>query len=70
MALEALHDVITSRKHRTWTKTHEQIMIKYIDLCIELKKGRMAKDGLHQYKNICQQTAIPSLEKIIKSAMA
>ena len=30
-------------------------MFKYVDLCIELKKGRHAKDGLIHYRNICQQ---------------
>lgn len=38
MALEVLHDVLTSRRHRTWSNTHELIMKKYIDLCILLKK--------------------------------
>ena len=37
MALEVLHDVLTSRRHRTWSPVHEQIMFKYIDLCIQLQ---------------------------------
>lgn len=36
----------------------EQIMFKYVDLCIELKKGRHAKDGLIHYRNICQQVRL------------
>ena len=38
LALEVLHDIITSRRHRSWTKVHEQIMIEYINLCIDMRK--------------------------------
>ena len=53
-ALDALYDAIKSKKHRQWTKTHEQIMEKYLELCVELKKSHIAKEGLYQYKNISQ----------------
>eukprot|EP00729_Bicosta_minor_P004610 gene4610-7239_t len=66
MALEVLHDVLTSRRHRTWSNTHELIMKKYIDLCILLKKGRLARDGLHQFKNIAGTTAVSSMENVIR----
>ena len=33
---------------------------------ILFSKGRHAKDGLHQYKNICGANAIGSLETVIK----
>ena len=65
-ALQALHDVITSKRHRTWQKVLEQIMFKYVELCIELKKGRLAKDGLIQYRIVCQQVNVNSLEEVIK----
>ncbi|PIN18403.1 Translation initiation factor 3, subunit a (eIF-3a) [Handroanthus impetiginosus] len=68
-ALEALHSFITSRRYRAWTKTHERIMTKYIDLCVDMKKGRHAKDGLIQYRGICQQVNITSLEEVIKHFM-
>ncbi|KAK2180443.1 hypothetical protein NP493_443g06025 [Ridgeia piscesae] len=54
-ALDALYDVIKSKKHRTWQKIHEPIMEKYLQLCVDLKKSHIAKEGLYQYKNICQQ---------------
>lgn len=106
-ALQTLHDVITSKRHRTWHKVlfaaslamyrspagaasrvvrasstaiHrvapdrptlllqvlEQIMFRYVDLCVELKKGRYAKDGLIHYRNVCQQVNVSSLEEVIK----
>ncbi|CAF1204948.1 unnamed protein product [Adineta steineri] len=64
-ALETLFEVITSRRHRTWTKTHEPLMEKFLDLCVELKKSQIAKDGLHQYKTISQTVSVKSLEDVI-----
>ncbi|ESO12017.1 hypothetical protein HELRODRAFT_63527 [Helobdella robusta] len=65
-ALDALYDVIKSKKHRTWQKIHEPIMEKYLELCVDLKKSHIAKEGLYQYKNICQQVNTKSLEDIVK----
>jgi len=61
-----LQDIITSKRHRTWHKVLEQIMTRYIDLCVELKKGREAKDGLIHYRNVCQHVNVSSLEEVIK----
>ncbi|KAK3246629.1 Eukaryotic translation initiation factor 3 subunit A [Cymbomonas tetramitiformis] len=65
-ALQALHDVLTSKRHRTWQKTLEKIMFKYVELCVDMKKGRFAKEGLIQYRIICQQVNVSSLEEVIK----
>lgn len=65
-ALNILHEVISNRRNRTWSLTHEQIMITYIDLCLTLNKTREAKDGLHQYRNLSQSQAPGSLEKVVK----
>jgi len=64
-ALELLHDVLSSRRHRTWSPVYEQIMITYLDLCLDGHKSREAKDGLHQYRNLSQSQAPGSLEKVI-----
>ncbi|XP_070541115.1 eukaryotic translation initiation factor 3 subunit A-like [Ptychodera flava] len=66
-ALDALYDVIKSKKHRTWQKIHEPIMEKYLQLCVDLRKSHIAKEGLYQYKNICQQVNIKSLEDVVRS---
>ncbi|KAH6826590.1 eukaryotic translation initiation factor 3A [Perilla frutescens var. hirtella] len=68
-ALEALHSFITSRRYRAWTRTHEKIMFKYVELCVDMRRGRHAKDGLIQYRGICQQVNITSLEEVIKHFM-
>ncbi|CAF4451610.1 unnamed protein product, partial [Rotaria sp. Silwood2] len=64
-ALETLLEVVKSRRHRTWTKTHEPLMEKFLELCVELKKNQIAKDGLHQYKTIAQTVSVKSLEDVI-----
>ncbi|GAB6024924.1 Eukaryotic translation initiation factor 3 subunit A [Chamberlinius hualienensis] len=65
-ALDALYDVIKSKRHRTWQKIHEPIMNKYLELCVDLKKSHVAKEGLFQYRNICQQVNIKSLEDVVR----
>ncbi|GMF11808.1 unnamed protein product [Phytophthora lilii] len=65
-ALEILHDALIAKKNRTWQPTHEDLMILYLDICLELQMGRVAKDGLHQYRNLCIQHNPASLETIIK----
>lgn len=50
-----LHSVITSRKFRNWQPVLEKIMLRYLSLCVEMRKGKMAKDGLHQYRVTSQQ---------------
>lgn len=68
-ALQALHDLITSKRHRAWQKTLEKIMFKYVDLCVDMRRGRFAKDGLIQYRIVCQQVNVNSLEEVIKHFM-
>lgn len=68
-ALQALHDLITSKRSRAWQKTLERIMFKYIELCVDMRRGRFAKDGLIQYRIVCQQVNVTSLEEVIKHFM-
>lgn len=68
-ALTLLHDVLSSRRNRTWSPSYEQIMITYLSLCLKLHKSREAKDGLHQYRNLSQSQAPGSLEKVIRYLM-
>lgn len=66
-ALAALNEIFTSRRFKqTPLQSLEPIMIKFVDLCVDLKKGRMAKEGLMQYKNVSQNTNAQSIELVIK----
>jgi hypothetical protein len=66
-ALQSLRDVITSKRSRAnWSKTYEDIMFKLMDLCVDMKRRNDAKEALMQYRNMCQQVNINSLEEVIK----
>ncbi|KAL5719409.1 Eukaryotic translation initiation factor 3 subunit A [Ranunculus cassubicifolius] len=66
-ALAALHDLITSKRYRgSWQKILERIMFKYVELCVDLRNGSLAKDGLIQYRYVCQSVNVGSLEEVIK----
>jgi translation initiation factor 3 subunit A len=65
-ALQILSDVATSKKHRTWTQNHEQIMLKLVDLCVESRKRSHLKEALMQYRNVCQAVNVASLETVVK----
>ncbi|TPX41814.1 hypothetical protein SeMB42_g05274 [Synchytrium endobioticum] len=66
-ALQLLHEIIMSKRSRsTPVAALEQIMLKFIDLCVQMRKGKTAKEGLHQYKNMQQNSNITTIEVVIK----
>ncbi len=54
MALEQLHSVLSVKRKGIWTKVYESLMKRHLELCVDLKDHLTAKDGLHQYRNLCQ----------------
>eukprot|EP00088_Acartia_fossae_P002760 TRINITY_DN1113_c0_g1_i1.p1 TRINITY_DN1113_c0_g1~~TRINITY_DN1113_c0_g1_i1.p1 ORF type:complete len:1134 (-),score=468.42 TRINITY_DN1113_c0_g1_i1:209-3610(-) len=67
-ALDTLYEVIKAKKHKhTCTeKLIESIMKKYLELCVDLKKSHVAKEGLYQYRNMCQSTNVASLTNVVQ----
>lgn len=65
-ALDALHQVLSNRRYRQWNATMEKIAEEYVKLCLMLAKPRYAKDGLIQFRNICQPNNLQSLDAILK----
>ena len=41
-------------------------MFKYLELCVDLKKSHIAKEGLFQYRNMCQLTNVASLASVVQ----
>ena len=64
-ALEVLNYVIRSKKHRQWSETHEVIMRQYLELCVDMQRSAVAKDGLYQYRNICKDANLESFRKVL-----
>jgi len=62
-ALNILHEHVTSKRSRNSPITSlEPVMILFLELCVDLKKGKHAKDGLYQYKNTAQNTNVGTIE--------
>ena len=41
-------------------------MVLFIELCVDLRKGKMAKDGLYNYKNTSQNTNVATIEVVFR----
>ncbi|CAD5212338.1 unnamed protein product [Bursaphelenchus xylophilus] len=65
-ALNALYEVIKDRRSRQWSETYEEIMMKYVELCVRLRNTALAKDGLFQYRVFTQQVSVTSLKSVIE----
>ncbi|MCJ1336236.1 eukaryotic translation initiation factor 3 subunit A [Bachmanniomyces sp. S44760] len=66
-ALTILHEHVTSKRSRNSPITSlEPVMILFVELCVDLKKGKLAKDGLYQYKNTAQNTNVGTIELVLK----
>ncbi|KAG0668549.1 eukaryotic translation initiation factor 3 subunit A [Maudiozyma exigua] len=54
-ALQSLFDFFTARRIRfAEPSSVEPIVFRFLELGVDLKKGRMIKDALHQYKKLVQ----------------
>lgn len=66
-ALNILHEHITSKRSRNVPiASLEPVMLLLVELSVEQKKGKLAKDALYQYKNISQNTNVATIELVLK----
>ncbi|KZT64080.1 hypothetical protein DAEQUDRAFT_679208 [Daedalea quercina L-15889] len=65
-ALQSLTEMFSSKRFRSAPLASlEPIMLRFIELCVDMRKGRTAKEGLMQYKNIAQNSSVASIEVVI-----
>lgn len=66
-AFAAISEVFQSRRFKsTPLSSLEPIMDRFLELCVQLKKGRQAKDGLYLFKNVAQNTSAGHVDAVIK----
>ncbi|KAG8742566.1 eukaryotic translation initiation factor 3 subunit A [Ceratobasidium sp. 414] len=66
-ALQSLTEMFSSKRFRSTPITSlEPIVIRFLELCVDLRKGRIAKEGLMQFKNVAQNTSVASIETVVK----
>ncbi|QRW09986.1 eukaryotic translation initiation factor 3 subunit A [Ceratobasidium sp. AG-Ba] len=66
-ALQSLTEMFSSKRFRSTPITSlEPIVIRFLELCVDLRKGRTAKEGLMQFKNVAQNTSVASIENVVK----
>merc|ERR1719460_341170 len=44
-------------------------MTRYLELCVEMRRAKAAKDGLIQYRMVCQQVNVGSMETVLRKFM-
>jgi len=70
-ALQSLTEMFGSKRFRSTPITSlEPIMLRFVELCVDMRRGRTAKEGLMQYKNIAQNSSVPSIEMVVKKFLA
>lgn len=70
-ALQSLSEMFTSKRFRsTPLPALEPILLRFVELCVDMRKGRTAKEGLMQYKNIAQNSNVASIEVVIQKFLA
>jgi translation initiation factor 3 subunit A len=66
-ALSILHEhVVSKRTRNSPIASLEPVMLLFVELCVDLRKGKLAKDGLYQYKNTAQNTNVGTIELVFK----
>ncbi|KAK6078571.1 Eukaryotic translation initiation factor 3 subunit A [Seiridium cupressi] len=66
-ALNLLHEHVTSKRSRNVPiASLEPVVLLLVELSVEQKKGKLAKDALYSYKNIAQNTNVATIELVLK----
>ncbi len=68
-ANQALYEIITDNqaRRRQWSKTYEGIMMRLMQLSVQLRKPAMVKEALHKYRAMCMQSNVTSLDDVVRA---
>lgn len=71
-ANQALYEIITDNqaRRRQWSKTYEGIMMRLMQLSVQLRKPAMVKEALHKYRAMCMQSNVSSLDDVVHSLIS
>ncbi|RKO99299.1 hypothetical protein CXG81DRAFT_3895, partial [Caulochytrium protostelioides] len=70
-ALKILHEVIMSKHARVAPlDVMEPILMRFVELCVALRRGKLAKEGLIQFKNVSQNTSVLPIDRVMKHYIA
>ncbi|KAF8817968.1 putative eukaryotic initiation factor-3 subunit 10 [Cardiosporidium cionae] len=66
-ALHVLYSTIMNNRFRAqgWDSVKEQVMMRFVQFCVEKEKLKYVRDGLYQYRTISHHSNIASLGKVI-----
>ncbi|KAK8814141.1 hypothetical protein WA158_008003 [Blastocystis sp. Blastoise] len=64
-ALQILFDILEAPRYKTWTQILEDLVTLFLDICVQTRDVDSAKEGLNQYRNICQTTNPASMHKVV-----
>ncbi|CAH8851663.1 unnamed protein product [Trichobilharzia szidati] len=65
-ALEILYDVMRVRRTKQWQKVLEELMMLFVELCVELRKNIHFRKAIYQYKNMSVMENTASLDQVIR----
>ncbi|OLL24212.1 Eukaryotic translation initiation factor 3 subunit A [Neolecta irregularis DAH-3] len=68
-ALEALHSALKKPRGAALSVV-EPIALRFIELCTDLRKGKVAKEGLYDYRKLVVKTFLGQAEKKVMQAQA
>ncbi len=63
-ALDALYNM-ASRRHKVWEKPVETVVLRFLDIAVEMGRGKKAKEVLYQYRFVAQAQP-QSLEVVLR----
>lgn len=65
-AMKLLYSVFTSRKFKVWQKSHEPVMKRFFEICVNQRDFQMAKEGLYNYRSSTHKENPHSFQSVIR----